>query len=160
MSNYSETDFCTPDEGLDYIFTRMTAIFGAPFNRHFDGVDPNLVRHEWKFQLGQFITYRPTMDYAISMLDGERIPSAIKFRKLCNDAPAIPVKPAPQITKQKTQAEIAEVQRNKEIALEKLRQMGYEFGKHDKRRTSGNERTPASVRSALLVERLPKDDEA
>ena len=82
MSNYSEADFCSPDEGLDYVFTRMNAIFGVPFNRHFDGLDPNVVRQEWKHQLGNFLTYRPTMDYAISMLDGEFIPSAIKFRKL------------------------------------------------------------------------------
>ena len=123
MSNYSDADFCSPDEGLDYIFTRMTAIFGAPFNRHFDGVDPNLVRQEWKFQLGNFCTYRPTMDYAISMLDGDRIPSAIKFRKLCNDAPAIPVKPVVMITKQKTQAEIEETNRIKAEALQKLKEM-------------------------------------
>ena len=93
MSNYLETDFCTQDEGLDYIFARMMAIFGAPFNRHFDGIEPEIVRQEWKSQLGRFLTYRPSMDYAINQLDGDFIPSAIKFRKLCNAGPNIPVKP-------------------------------------------------------------------
>jgi hypothetical protein len=127
MSNYSEDDFCSPDDGLDYVFARLSAIYGAPFNRHFDGIDPNLVRQEWKFQLGKFLTYRPTMDYAISMLDGEFIPSAIKFRKLCNDAPAIPVKPLVLITKQQTQEELAEVSKNKAEAIAKLKLLRNQF---------------------------------
>ena len=107
MSVYLETDFCKPDDGLDYIFGRMMAIFGSSFARHFDEVDPQLVRQEWKNQLGNFLTYRPSMDFAIDNLDGNFVPSAIKFRNLCNAGPAIPVKPVPQITKQRTQAEIA-----------------------------------------------------
>jgi len=39
MSSYLETDFCSPDDGLDYIFGRMMAIFGASFARHFDQID-------------------------------------------------------------------------------------------------------------------------
>lgn len=107
MSAYLETDFCKPDDGLDYIFGRMMAIFGSSFARHFDEVDPQLVRQEWKKQLGNFLTYRPSMDFAIDSLDGNFVPSAIKFRNLCNAGPEIPVKPVPQITKQRTQAEIA-----------------------------------------------------
>ena len=105
MSNYLETDFCTADQGLDYIFARMMAIFGTPFNRHFDGIDPDFVRQEWKSQLGRFLTYRPSMDFAIAKLDGEFIPSAIKFRNLCNAGPEIPVKETLQIVKQSTEAE-------------------------------------------------------
>ena len=107
MSVYLETDFCKPDDGLDYIFGRMMAIFGSSFARHFDEVDPQLVRQEWKNQLGKFLTYRPSMDFAIDNLDGNFVPSAIKFRNFCNAGPEIPVKPVPQITKQRTQAEIA-----------------------------------------------------
>lgn len=106
MSVYLETDFCKPDDGLDYIFGRMMAIFGSSFARHFDEVDPGLVRQEWKKQLGRFLTYRPSMDFAIDNLDGNFVPSAIKFRNLCNAGPEIPAKPVPQITKQRTQAEI------------------------------------------------------
>lgn len=123
MSNYSETDFCTQDEGLDYIFGRMLAIFGASFNRHFDGIDPGFVRDEWKKQLGAFLTYRPSMDFGIDSLDGDFVPSAIKFRNLCNAGPEIPVKPVPQITRQRTQAEIEATEAAKEKAKKLLDEM-------------------------------------
>jgi len=89
MSNYSNNE-CTPDEGLDYIFGRMSAIYGAAFLRHWEGVDHELVRQEWKQQLGRFLTYRPSMDYAIDRLKGEFPPSAITFREFCNAGPNIP----------------------------------------------------------------------
>jgi hypothetical protein len=120
MSNYSEADFCTQDEGLDYIFGRMMAIFGTPFNRHFDGIDPGLVRSEWKNQLGRFLTYRPSMDYAIGRLEGDYIPSAIKFRNLCNAGPEIPVKPVLQIEKQLTQSQKDIIELHKQKAREWL----------------------------------------
>ena len=89
MSNYSNNE-CTPDEGLDYIFGRMSAIYGAAFLRHWEGVDLELVRQEWQRQLGRFLTYRPSMDYAIDRLKGEFPPSAITFREYCNAGPNIP----------------------------------------------------------------------
>jgi hypothetical protein len=89
MLNCSNND-CTQDEGLDYIFGRMSAIYGAAFLRHWEGVDLELVRQEWKQQLGRFLTYRPSMDYAIDRLKGEFPPSAITFREFCNAGPNIP----------------------------------------------------------------------
>jgi len=123
MSAYLETDFCSPDDGLDYIFGRMMAIYGASFARHFDGVDPSLVRQEWKKQLGTFLTYRPSMDFAIDSLDGNFVPSAIKFRNLCNAGPEIPVKPVPQITRQRTQADIAATEAAKAKAKKLLAEL-------------------------------------
>ena len=123
MSVYLETDFCKPHDGLDYIFGRMMAIFGSSFARHFDEVDPQLVRQEWRNQLGKFLTYRPSMDFAIDNLDGNFVPSAIKFRNLCNAGPNIPVKPVPQITKQRTQAEIAATEAAKARAKAMLAQL-------------------------------------
>lgn len=123
MSAYLETDFCSPDDGLDYIFGRMMAIYGSSFARHFDGVDPGLVRQEWKKQLGTFLTYRPSMDFGIDSLDGDFVPSAIKFRNLCNAGPEIPVKPVPQITRQRTQAEIEATEAAKEKAKKLLAEM-------------------------------------
>ena len=90
MSDYSENDFCSEDEGLDYIFTKLGAIFGATFMRHFDGLQSEVVRQVWKEQIGKFLTYRPSMDFAIQHLNSEFIPSAIKFRELCNAGPSIP----------------------------------------------------------------------
>jgi hypothetical protein len=123
MSNYLETDFCTKDEGLDYIFGRMLAIFGASFNRHFDGINPEFVRDEWKNQLGRFLTYRPSMDYAIDRLDGEFVPSAIKFRNLCNAGPHIPAKPVLLIEKQMTEAQKQVIENHKAQAREWLAKM-------------------------------------
>jgi hypothetical protein len=123
MSVYLETDFCKPDDGLDYIFGRMMAIFGSSFARHFDEVDPQFVRQEWKNQLGKFLTYKPSMDFAIDNLDGNFVPSAIKFRNLCNAGPNIPVKPVPQITKQRTQAEIAATESARAKAREMLMEL-------------------------------------
>lgn len=127
MSNYLETDFCTQDQGLDYIFARMMAIFGAPFNRHFDGLDAEFVRQEWKLQLGKFLTYRPSMDFAIAKLDGEFIPSAIKFRNLCNSGPEIPNKPMVQIERKKTLHEQIEADRVKAEGLAKLAELKKQF---------------------------------
>jgi hypothetical protein len=127
MSAYLETDFCKPDDGLDYIFGRMMAIFGSSFARHFDEVDPQLVRQEWKKQLGNFLTYRPSMDFAIDNLDGNFVPSAIKFRNLCNAGPEIPVKPVPQITKQRTQAEIASTEAAKAKARAMLEELKVKY---------------------------------
>jgi hypothetical protein len=129
MSNYLETDFCTQDQGLDYIFARMMAIFGAPFNRHFDGLDPDFVRQEWKNQLGKFLTYRPSMDFAIAKLDGEFVPSAIKFRNLCNSGPEIPIKPMVQIERKKTLHEQIEADRIKAEGLAKLAELRKAFTK-------------------------------
>ena len=89
MSSSLKTEL-TADDGLDYVFARMSAIFGAAFTRHWDGIDPNLIRQEWKRQLGNFLTYQPSLDYAISRLNGDFVPSAIKFREFCNAGPAIP----------------------------------------------------------------------
>ena len=90
MLNSSKVNFLDPDEGLDYIFARMSAIFGAAFTRHWDGIEPVLIRQEWKRQLGNFLTYLPTLDYAIDRLSPDFVPSAIKFREFCNAGPAIP----------------------------------------------------------------------
>ena len=120
MSNYLETDFCTQDQGLDYIFGRMMAIFGTPFNRHFDGLDPDFVRQEWKNQLGRFLTYRPSMDFAIAKLDGEFIPSAIKFRNLCNSGPVIPHKSLPTLERKQTLHEQIATEKAKAEALAKF----------------------------------------
>jgi hypothetical protein len=106
----------------------MMPIFGAPFNRHFDGLDPDFVRQEWKNQLGKFLTYRPSMDFAIAKLDGEFIPSAIKFRNLCNAGPDIPVKPMVQIERKKTLHEQIEADRVKAEGLAKLAELRKQFG--------------------------------
>ena len=128
MSNYSETDFCQAEEGLDYIFGRMSAIYGAAFLRHWEGVDHNLIRQEWANQLGRFLTYRPSMDFAIDKLNEEFVPSAIKFRNLCNQGPEIPVKPLLQIERKLTIHEQIESDRIRTEALARLAEMKKQYG--------------------------------
>ena len=127
MSNYSESDFCDKDSGLDYIFVMMGAIYGDVFNRHFDGMDLDVVRQVWKQKLGSFLTYKPSLDYALDHLKGDFPPSAITFRDLCNAGPSIPSKPVVMIEKQLTQEEIDEQERAKQKGLEALRKLKASF---------------------------------
>ena len=120
MSNYLETDFCEASEGLDYIFGYMSAVYGSSFTRHWEQVDPELVRSVWQKELGKFLTYKPSLEYALSHLPPNMPPSAIAFRKTCNDGPAIPVKPVLRIERQQTQYEKARAEMMKSEALAKL----------------------------------------
>jgi|GEM_PF-1140841 hypothetical protein len=86
----SSADHCTEDEGLDYIFGYMAAVYGTAFTRNWDGVDPGLVRGVWRDQLGRFLTYRPSLDYALRAMHPDFPPSAIAFRDSCNKGPAVP----------------------------------------------------------------------
>jgi len=93
MLPYLESDFCSQEHGLDYMFGKMSAIYGATFTRHWEGVDVALVRQVWKDECGRGLTYRPKLDYALKHMNPERPPSALAFAKLLNDGPAIPPKP-------------------------------------------------------------------
>ena len=125
---WNETDFCDADSGFDYIFGVMNAIYGSRFVSHWQDVDPVLVRQIWKEQLGSFLTYKPSMDYAIKHLDGDFPPSAIKFRQYCNAGPEIPVKPLVQIERKKTLHEQIEADRVKAEALAKLAELKKQWG--------------------------------
>lgn len=93
MLPYSESDFCSVEQGLDYTFGKMSAIYGAVFTRHWEGVDAGLVRQVWKDECGPGLTYRPKLDYALKHMNPDRPPSALAFAKLLNDGPKIPPKP-------------------------------------------------------------------
>ena len=102
---WNEKDFCDADSGFDYIFGMMNAIYGSKFINHWQDVDPMLVRETWKKYLGRFLTYKPSLDFALEKLGKDFPPSAIAFRDLCNQGPEIPVKQVLQIDKQSTEAE-------------------------------------------------------
>jgi len=125
---WNQNDFCDADSGFDYIFSTMNAIYGARFETNWQNVDANIVRQVWKERLGRFLTYKPSLDYALSHLKGEFPPSAITFRDYCNVGPDIPLKPVVQMEKQKTQAEIEESERKKVEALAKLAELKRSFG--------------------------------
>jgi len=117
---WNQNDFCDADSGFDYIFSTMNAIYGARFESNWQNVDPQIIRQVWKERLGRFLTYKPSLDYALGHLKGEFPPSAVTFREMCNAGPNIPDKPVVAITRQKTQAEIAEGERVKAEAIAKL----------------------------------------
>lgn len=93
MLPYSESDFCSQDHGLDYVFGKMSAIYGSAFTRHWEGVEPALVRQVWQDECGKSLTYRPKLDYALKHMNPDRPPSALAFAKLLNEGPRIPDKP-------------------------------------------------------------------
>ena len=82
--------FCDQESGFEYVFARLNAIYGASFVRHWDGIDPKMIRQEWINQLGVYLTYRPIMDYAINCCSPDYPPSALKFKDLCRNGPSIP----------------------------------------------------------------------
>jgi hypothetical protein len=127
---WNENDFCDPDSGFDYIFGMMNAIYGSRFITHWQDVDPNLVRQTWKQYLGKFLTYKPSLDFALGKLDKDFPPSAIAFRDMCNQGPFIPVKPPTEllIERKKTIHEQIESERIKAEALAKLAEMKKQYG--------------------------------
>ena len=120
MSN----EFCDANQGFDYIFGRMNAIYGNDFARKWDGIDPILIRQEWIGTLGKFLTYRPMMDYALSHLDPVRPPSSLLFRKICQDGPTIPSR-NPLTKVEYSGPEFSEEDKRK--ALAKLAQLRKQF---------------------------------
>ena len=122
MSHYSENDFCSKDEGLDYIFAYMSAVYGSAFDRHFESADPTFVRKVWMDLIGSFLTYRPSMDYAFGHLHPDFPPSAIKFRDLCNCGPSIPPKQT-LIENKPKEFNQAEYDKVKAEGLEKLHEL-------------------------------------
>jgi hypothetical protein len=105
----------------------MSAENGASFTRHWEQVDPALVRSVWQKELGKFLTYKPSLEYALGHLPPNMPPSAIAFKNTCNAGPAIPVKPVLRIEKQMTQYERARTEMVKSEALAKLAELRREM---------------------------------
>lgn len=115
------SNFCNVDQGFDYIFGRMSAIYGNDFARKWDGIDANLIRSEWTQTLGKFLTYKPSMDYALENLPVDRPPSSLQFRKICQGGPGIPVPNAVQIANNPTVKYTDEQKRKALAQLEELK---------------------------------------
>jgi hypothetical protein len=131
---WNKQDFCDADTGFDYIFGVMNAIYGSRFVTHWQDIDPALVRQVWKEKLGIFLTYKPSMDFALRHLDGDFPPSAIKFREYCNLGPSIPREPPSTllIAKHKTQAEIDSGEKIRAKALADLASLKKQYrGEHE-----------------------------
>lgn len=119
-NEYRQEDFCSVEQGLDYIFAKMGAIYGSLFLRHWEGIDANLIRQVWAEECHVMLTYRPKMDYALKNMNPDRPPSALQFAKLLNEAPKIPDKPHFHLHNQKTEKEIQEEKHRAKVAREQL----------------------------------------
>ena len=86
MSNYLIINPVNPEDGLDYIFAKMSAIYGQTFLRHWTDVDANIMRQVWTEELGNYLKSKSTLDKALKKMNGDFPPSAIKFRELCKES--------------------------------------------------------------------------
>jgi hypothetical protein len=120
VNDWRAEDFCTAEQGLDYAFANMGAIYGQTFTRNFTGIDPKVVRAAWLNQCGHLLTYRPALDHALRHMSAEYPPSAIKFRYLLA-ATVIPERPKPQLEVLKTPEQQAESRRLADEARAALR---------------------------------------
>ena len=73
------------EEGLDYMFMIMSATYGSMFNRHWDGVDFDIVRQVWRKTLDEYLADKEVLDHALDVMNSTYIPSAIEFRNLCKE---------------------------------------------------------------------------
>ena len=89
MSNYLVNIKCDPEDGLDYIFVKMSGIYGAAFMRNWEGLDMLVVRQVWAQELGRYLIDKKILDFALNNLPPDRPPSAIAFRNLCKESPDI-----------------------------------------------------------------------
>jgi len=129
LNEYREEDFCSVEQGLDYIFAKMGAIYGSFFIRHWEGIDPNLIRQVWAEACHIMLTYRPKMDHALKNMNPEKPPSALQFAKLLNEAPKIPDKPNFHLKKMKTDDEVKQEKHQAEEARLQLRTLMNKFSR-------------------------------
>jgi hypothetical protein len=129
MSEYLESDFCSPEQGLDYVFGYMSAVYGASLNRHFEGSDLGFVRQVWGDVLGRYATYKPSLDFALKSMDNKFIPSALALKDLCQQGPRIPDKPHTMIEKQLTTEEKVAQAVAKVEAMKAIKQFTSGFGR-------------------------------
>lgn len=71
---------------IDAIFGKMAVRYGAAWLRQWQGVDMNLVKSDWGYELQGFAQHPEALAYAMSSLP-ERCPTVTQFKALCNSAP-------------------------------------------------------------------------
>ena len=83
-----------PAKAVDRVFERLVATYGRAFMSQFDGVPDADVKAVWAHELAGFAASRELMLHITWALNNlpESPPNVIKFRNLCRQAPAAPVK--------------------------------------------------------------------
>ena len=120
---YKESDFCTKEDGIRYVFKMFSIIYGSKITNHWGDMNISAVMNVWQEMIGNYLIYRPILDFALKNLDPAGfVTNPMAFAELCKQAGRIPVKPSQTITHQKTQAELIKDAQAKEEALEKIKQ--------------------------------------
>ena len=120
---YKESDFCTKEDGIRYVFKMFSIIYGSKITNHWGDMNVSAVMDVWKEMIGNYLTYRPILDFALKNLDPAGfVTTPMAFAELCKQAGRIPVKPSQTITHQKTQEELIKDVKAKEEAMAKIRQ--------------------------------------
>lgn len=89
MSNFLVLNPVEPDDGLDYLFAYMGAVYGSRFLKNWEGTNLDLVRQVWKKELGPYLKSKEILDFALSHLPADFPPSAIGFKELCKKSPDV-----------------------------------------------------------------------
>lgn len=127
---YQESDFMTRDEGIKYLFKSLSIIYGNKITNHWGDMDIRVVMKTWQDMIGNYLTYRPILDFALKNLDPNGfVTTPMAICELCKQAGRIPVKPEVTLTHQKTQEEMQRDAQAKEIALKQLKSFLGSFGK-------------------------------
>ena len=115
---YKESDFCTKEDGIRYVFKMFSIIYGSKITNHWGDMNVSAVMDVWKEMIGNYLTYRPILDFALKNLDPAGfVTTPMAFAELCKQAGRIPVKPSQTITHQKTQEELIKDVKAKEEAM-------------------------------------------
>ena len=98
---------------IDRVFTRLSATYGAAWDRSLGQAPLSDVKTVWWHELSGFLQTRASMlsiAWALENLP-ERCPNAIEFRNLCRAAPAAeaPKLPEPKADPERLQAELAKL---------------------------------------------------
>ena len=119
---YKESDFCTKEEGIQYLFKMLSIIYGARLSNHWGDMKLSAVMEVWKNMIGNYLTYRPIIDFALKNLDPTGfVITPMAFIELCKQAGRIPVKPERTITHQPTQEEIEKNAKARDEAIAAIR---------------------------------------
>jgi hypothetical protein len=101
----------------------FSIIYGAKITNHWGDMNVLAVMNVWKEMIGNYLTYRPILDFALNNLDPKGfVTTPMAFKELCSQAGRIPVKPEATLTHQKTQAEIISAAKMREEAISSLRE--------------------------------------
>lgn len=102
-----------PEKAVDRVFERLVATYGRAFMLQFDGVPDADVKAVLAHELAWFAGSRDLMLHITWALDNlpELPPNVIKFRNLCRQAPARPVKllEAPRADPERVAAAMAQL---------------------------------------------------